>query len=65
MHVPRAANFVARKAFVELVESVRSNNGVVRIFSTQHVSGERMRIRFYSANVFRNLPFHIGHMFPP
>jgi protein pelota len=31
-----------RKRYVKLVESVKENNGVVKIFSSMHVSGEQL-----------------------
>ena len=37
----RSQNVNERKMYVALVESVRDNSGVVRIFSSLHVSGER------------------------
>lgn len=38
----RSSNVQTRKTYVDLVESVRANGGVVRIFSSMHVTGERL-----------------------
>lgn len=38
----RAAELATRKRYVSLVESVRDNNGEVKIFSSLHVSGEQL-----------------------
>lgn len=37
----RSEDFVLRKKYVDLVESVRAHNGEVFVFSTLHVSGDR------------------------
>eukprot|EP01102_Stenamoeba_stenopodia_P005193 TRINITY_DN15714_c0_g1_i1.p1 TRINITY_DN15714_c0_g1~~TRINITY_DN15714_c0_g1_i1.p1 ORF type:complete len:387 (+),score=71.03 TRINITY_DN15714_c0_g1_i1:108-1268(+) len=39
----RAADIATRKKYVSLVESVKEGGGDVRIFSTQHVSGEQLQ----------------------
>lgn len=39
--VCRARDVATRKKFVALVDSVKYNNGDVKIFSSLHVSGER------------------------
>ena len=38
----RSADIPTRERYVRLVESVRDGGGTVRIFSSLHVSGERM-----------------------
>jgi len=38
----RAADLPTRKRYVSLVESVKDNNGEVKIFSSLHVSGEQL-----------------------
>lgn len=38
----RSPDVQTRKTYVQLVESVRENGGVVRIFSSMHVTGERL-----------------------
>ena len=38
----RSSDVQVRKAYVQLVESVRENGGVVRVFSAMHVTGERL-----------------------
>jgi len=38
----RSLDLVTRKRYVKLVESVRDNNGDVKIFSSLHVSGEQL-----------------------
>ena len=40
----RSADIPTRQRYVRLVESVKENGGVVRIFSSLHISGERMLI---------------------
>jgi len=40
----RSNDLVTRKRFVNLVESVRDNNGDVKIFSSLHVSGEQLSL---------------------
>jgi len=40
----RSTDLVTRKRFVNLVESVRDNNGDVKIFSSLHVSGEQLSL---------------------
>lgn len=37
----RSADIATRRKYVDLVESVRSMGGTVRVFSSMHVSGER------------------------
>jgi protein pelota len=37
-----SSDIKTRKSYVGLVESVKDNGGVVKIFSSMHVSGERM-----------------------
>lgn len=37
----RANDVARRRQFVALVESVKANGGIARIFSSLHVSGER------------------------
>lgn len=37
----RARDVATRKKYVALVDSVKDNNGEVRVFSSLHVSGER------------------------
>ena len=39
----RSSDVATRKIYVTLVESVKQNDGCVRIFSTLHVSGEQLR----------------------
>jgi protein pelota len=39
----RASNIQKRKEYVALVEAVRNGGGVVRIFSSLHVSGEQLK----------------------
>jgi len=38
----KAADIRKRKAYVDLVESVKSHGGLVHIFSSLHVSGEQL-----------------------
>lgn len=38
----RCSDFVQRKKFVELIESVKNNRGKVYKFSSLHVSGEQL-----------------------
>jgi len=38
----RSSDILTRKKYVELVEEVKSNGGVVKIFSTMHTSGEQL-----------------------
>eukprot|EP01133_Synstelium_polycarpum_P007648 gene7648-8950_t len=38
----RGKDIVTRRKYVDLVESVRNNNGEVKIFSGQHVAGEQL-----------------------
>ena len=40
--VYRSADVPTRQRYVALVESVKDGGGTVRIFSSLHVSGERM-----------------------
>lgn len=37
----RARDVATRKKYVALVDSVKNNNGDVKVFSSLHVSGER------------------------
>ncbi len=41
----RSQSVEERKKYVALVESVRDNGGVARIFSSLHVSGERKSVQ--------------------
>jgi protein pelota len=38
----RSQDIATRRKYVDLVESVRENGGVVRLFSSLHVSGEKL-----------------------
>lgn len=38
----RNQDIATRRKYVELVESVRANGGIVRLFSSLHVSGEKL-----------------------
>ena len=38
----RAQDVALRKEYVNLVESVKESGGEVKIFSSMHISGERM-----------------------
>lgn len=38
----RSQDIAARRKYVDLVESVRVNGGIVRLFSSLHVSGEKL-----------------------
>lgn len=40
----RSCDLKTRKQYVEMVESVRDNGGVVHVFSALHVSGEQLRL---------------------
>ena len=40
----RSSDVPTRKRYVSLVESVKDNNGTVRVFSSLHVSGEREQL---------------------
>jgi len=49
----RSTNLAERKRFVNLVESVRDNNGDAKIFSSLHVSGEQLSLLSGVAAVLR------------
>lgn len=38
----RSQDIATRRKYVDLVESVRANGGIVRLFSSLHVSGEKL-----------------------
>ncbi|GLD94400.1 hypothetical protein PINS_up003011 [Pythium insidiosum] len=38
----RSQDIATRRKYVDLVESVRENGGIVRLFSSLHVSGEKL-----------------------
>ena len=42
----RSQDIATRKEYVELVESVKENSGVVKLFSSMHASGERESLIF-------------------
>lgn len=42
----RSQELMERKRYVKIVDAVRENSGVVKIFSSLHVSGERKCFRF-------------------
>lgn len=44
-------NVKIRKQYVQLVESVRSSGGEVKIFSSMHPSGERKCLRYIHRNI--------------
>merc|ERR1712002_905527 len=49
----RSTNLATRKRFVNLVESVRDNNGDTKIFSSLHVSGEQLSLLSGVAAILR------------
>merc|ERR1712141_770632 len=49
----RSSNLVTRKRYVNLVESVRDNNGDAKIFSSLHVSGEQLSLLSGVAAILR------------
>jgi len=49
----RSTNLTERKRFVNLVESVRDNNGDAKIFSSLHVSGEQLSLLSGVAAILR------------
>lgn len=49
----RSTNLAERKRFVNLVESVRDNNGDAKIFSSLHVSGEQLSLLSGVAAILR------------
>lgn len=49
----RSTNLTERKRFVNLVESVRDNNGEAKIFSSLHVSGEQLSLLSGVAAILR------------
>jgi len=49
----RSTDLATRKRFVNLVESVRDNNGDVKIFSSLHVSGEQLTLLSGCAAILR------------
>ena len=50
----RSQEIVERKKYVNIVDRVKENNGQVRIFSSLHVSGERMFRFLILSNHFEN-----------
>jgi len=49
----RSTDIVTRKRFINLVESVRDNNGDAKIFSSLHVSGEQLSLLSGVAAILR------------
>jgi len=60
----RSTDLTTRKRFVNLVESVRDNNGDAKIFSSLHVSGEQLSLLSGVAAILRfPLPDLLDDMF--
>jgi hypothetical protein len=58
----RNADILTRRKYVELIESVKNAGGTAHIFSSMHVSGERMNLT--SDSFYLLFLFHPSACFP-
>lgn len=57
----RSRDPVERRKYVDLLESVKANGGTTYIFSTEHVSGERMSSLHCSSFTFDSTNYYFLH----
>ena len=65
----RSADLPTRQRYVALVESVKDNGGIIRIFSSLHLSGERewlikdpISLFGFRKTQYIHLTFHLGKL---